>query len=86
MAGLIGVPERTAYAASKHAVTGFFAPHRARGSGVSVTLIHRFVVSKSIAARSGPTVGPAIIQWRSADHDRGALRWLMVGEERRDRA
>lgn len=38
--GLTGVPERTAYAASKHAVVGFFDSLRIelRGSGVSVTV------------------------------------------------
>ena len=41
MAGLTGVPERTAYAASKHAIVGFFDSLRIelKGSGVSVTVI-----------------------------------------------
>jgi short-subunit dehydrogenase len=41
MAGLTGVPERTAYCASKHAMVGFFDSLRIelQGSGVSVTVI-----------------------------------------------
>jgi short-subunit dehydrogenase len=61
MAGLIGVPERTAYAASKHAVTGFFDSLRIElvGSGVSVTLIHPdFVVSEIHRRALGPDGRP----------------------------
>src|SRR4029077_8444066 len=41
IAGLTGVPERTAYAASKHALVGFFESLRIElaGSGVDITLI-----------------------------------------------
>ena len=41
LAGLVGVPGRTAYSASKFAMTGFFEALRAelRGSGVSVTTL-----------------------------------------------
>lgn len=41
IAGLTGVPERTGYAASKHAMVGFFESLRIelRGSGVAVTII-----------------------------------------------
>jgi short-subunit dehydrogenase len=49
MAGLTGVPERTGYAASKHAQVGFFESLRIelQGSGVDVTLIAPdFVVSQ----------------------------------------
>jgi short-subunit dehydrogenase len=49
MAGLIGVPERTGYAAAKHAVVGFFESLRIElaGDGVSVTLVcPDFVVSE----------------------------------------
>jgi short-subunit dehydrogenase len=61
MAGLIGVPERTAYAASKHAVTGFFDSLRIElaGSGVTVTLIHPDFVSSEIHRRAlGPDGRP----------------------------
>ena len=49
IAGLTGVPERTAYAASKHAMVGFFESLRIelRGSGVDVSIIAPdFVVSE----------------------------------------
>lgn len=49
MAGLVGVPTRTAYSAAKHAVTGFFDALRVElaDSGVSVTLVFPdFVVSE----------------------------------------
>ncbi|HEY1492842.1 MAG TPA: SDR family oxidoreductase [Steroidobacteraceae bacterium] len=49
IAGLTGVPERTGYAASKHAMVGFFESLRIelRGSGVAVTIIAPdFVVSQ----------------------------------------
>jgi short-subunit dehydrogenase len=49
IAGLTGVPERTGYAASKHAMVGFFESLRIelRGSGVDVTIIAPdFVVSQ----------------------------------------
>jgi len=41
IAGLTGVPERTGYAASKHAMVGFFESLRIelRGSGVDVTIV-----------------------------------------------
>jgi short-subunit dehydrogenase len=41
VAGLTGVPERTGYAASKHAMVGFFESLRIelRGSGVDVTIV-----------------------------------------------
>jgi short-subunit dehydrogenase len=49
VAGLTGVPERTGYAASKHAMIGFFESLRIElaGSGVDVTIIAPdFVVSE----------------------------------------
>ena len=49
LAGLTGVPKRTAYAATKHAVAGFFDSLRIElaGSGVSVTVIYPgFVLSE----------------------------------------
>jgi short-subunit dehydrogenase len=49
LAGLTGVPERTAYAASKHALIGFFDSLRIElaGSGVDVTVVAPdFVVSE----------------------------------------
>jgi NAD(P)-dependent dehydrogenase (short-subunit alcohol dehydrogenase family) len=61
VAGLIGVPERTAYCAAKHAVTGFFDSLRIelRDSGVTVSLIHPdFVVSEIHRRALGPDGRP----------------------------
>jgi NAD(P)-dependent dehydrogenase (short-subunit alcohol dehydrogenase family) len=57
IAGLTGVPERTAYAASKHAMVGFFESLRIElaGSGVGVTIIAPdFVVSEIHRRAIGP--------------------------------
>lgn len=57
LAGLTGVPERTGYAASKHALTGFFDSLRIElaGSGVSVTIIAPDFVRSEIHKRA---IGP----------------------------
>jgi short-subunit dehydrogenase len=57
LAGLSGVPMRTAYAATKHAQVGFFDSLRVelRESGVSVTVIAPYFVQSEIRKRSpGP--------------------------------
>ncbi|HET9652756.1 MAG TPA: SDR family oxidoreductase [Usitatibacter sp.] len=55
LAGLLGVPTRTGYAASKHAMTGFFDSLRIEleGSGVTVTSIHPGFVATAIRASAG---------------------------------
>jgi len=55
LTGLLGVPTRTGYAASKHAMTGFFDSLRIEleGSGVSVTIIHPGFVATGIRAAAG---------------------------------
>ncbi len=61
LAGLTGVPLRTAYAATKHAQIGFFDSLRIelRGSGVSVTVIAPYFVQSEIRRRaSGPDGQP----------------------------
>jgi short-subunit dehydrogenase len=61
MAGLIGVPTRTGYAAAKHAVVGFFDSLRVEllDSGVTVTLIcPDFVVSEIHKRALGPDGRP----------------------------
>jgi len=61
MAGLTGVPERTAYAASKHALVGFFESLRVelRGSGVAVTIVAPDFVASQIHRRAlGPDGQP----------------------------
>ena len=57
LAGLTGVPTRTGYAASKHAVIGFFDSLRVelRGSGVAVTVVCPYFVQSEIHRRA---VGP----------------------------
>jgi short-subunit dehydrogenase len=61
IAGLTGVPERTGYAASKHAMVGFFESLRIelRGSGVAVSIIAPdFVVSQIHRRAVGPDGKP----------------------------
>ena len=61
VAGLTGVPERTAYAASKHALIGFLDSLRIElaGSGVSVTVIAPDFVRSEIHKRAlGPDGRP----------------------------
>jgi len=54
LAGLTGVPTRTGYAASKHAVFGFFDSLRIEleGTGVSVTIVAPYFVRSEIHRRS----------------------------------
>jgi short-subunit dehydrogenase len=61
LAGLTGVPSRTAYSASKHAMAGFFDSLRVElmGSGVSVTVIYPgFVFSEINRHALGPDGHP----------------------------
>ncbi len=61
VAGLTGVPERTGYAASKHAMVGFFESLRIEleGSGVGVTIVAPdFVVSEIHRRAIGPDGAP----------------------------
>jgi short-subunit dehydrogenase len=61
LAGLTGVPERTGYAASKHALVGFFESLRIelRGSGVDVTIVAPdFVLSEMHRRAAGPDGRP----------------------------
>jgi short-subunit dehydrogenase len=62
LAGLNGVPLRTAYAATKHAQIGFFDSLRVelRGSGVSVTVICPYFVQSEIRRRSAGPDGRTI--------------------------
>jgi len=57
LAGLVGVPTRSGYAATKHAQVGFFDSLRIelRASGVAVTVVAPYFVRSQIRARSaGP--------------------------------
>jgi short-subunit dehydrogenase len=61
LAGLTGVPERSAYAASKHAMIGFFESLRIElaGSGVDVSIVcPDFVVSEIHKRAVGPDGEP----------------------------
>jgi short-subunit dehydrogenase len=61
LAGLAGVPLRTAYAATKHAQIGFFDSLRVelRGTGVAVTVVCPYFVRSEIRKRSaGPDGRP----------------------------
>jgi short-subunit dehydrogenase len=61
LAGMTGVPTRTGYAASKHAVFGFFDSLRIElaGTGVSVTLVAPdFVLSEIHRRAAGPDGRP----------------------------
>jgi NAD(P)-dependent dehydrogenase (short-subunit alcohol dehydrogenase family) len=61
IAGLTGVPERTGYAASKHALVGFFESLRIelRGSGVDITIVAPdFVLSEIHRRAAGPDGRP----------------------------
>jgi short-subunit dehydrogenase len=62
LAGLTGVPTRTGYAASKHAVFGFFDSLRIEldGSGVSVTIVAPYFVLSEIHRRSTGPDGRAL--------------------------
>ena len=65
LAGLVGVPGRTAYSATKFAMTGFFEALRAelKGAGVSVTTAYPGVVATPSATaastRAGKPAAPA---------------------------
>ena len=57
LAGLTGVPERTGYAASKHALVGFFESVRIelRGGGVDITIVAPDFVRSELHRRA---IGP----------------------------
>lgn len=91
LAGLMGVPGRTAYSATKFAMTGFFEALRVEliGTGVSVTTAYPGVVATEIRRRGYDAAGrPA---GRSGLDERGAMpvdvcaRLILDGLERRHR-
>jgi short-subunit dehydrogenase len=91
LAGLTGVPERTAYAASKHAMIGFFDSLRIElaGSGVSVTVVAPdFVVSeihrRAIGADGKPLGATPMQESRIMSADECA-RMIMRAIANRDR-
>jgi short-subunit dehydrogenase len=91
LAGLVGVPGRTAYCATKFAMTGFFEALRVEvaAQGVSVTIAYPGVVATEIRYRGFNAQGQAA--GRSGLDERGAMsietcaRLIRQGMARRDR-
>ncbi len=90
LAGLTGVPERSGYAASKHAMIGFFDSLRIElaGSGVDVSVIAPdFVVSEIHKRAIGPDGEPLgsspMMQTRIMTADDCAARIVRAMEKRR---
>jgi NAD(P)-dependent dehydrogenase (short-subunit alcohol dehydrogenase family) len=84
IAGLTGVPERTGYAASKHAMVGFFESLRIelRDSGVDVTIIAPdFVISQIHRRAWAPMAAAGNPDGRVKDHDRRTLRGADRGRD-----
>ena len=91
LAGLIGVPGRTAYSASKFAMTGFFEALRAelKGAGVSVTTAYPGVVATQIRHHgfnaAGLAAGASGLKEDDAMSVEECARLILQGMERRDR-
>ena len=91
LAGLTGVPERTAYAASKHAMVGFFDSLRIElmGSGVSVTVIAPDFVRSEIHKRAlgpdGRTLGESPLRQEGLMTAEECARLMVPAIERRKR-
>jgi short-subunit dehydrogenase len=91
LTGKIGVPTRTGYAASKHAMAGFFDSLRIETypSGVSVTMVYPGFVDTPIRERAldvnGQPMGPQAPQERSAMSVEKCARAIIRGAARRDR-
>jgi short-subunit dehydrogenase len=91
VAGLTGVPERTGYAASKHAMIGFFESLRIElaGSGVDVTIIAPDFVRSEIHRRAigadGRPLGETPMQESrimTAEHCAHEIREAMEARQR----
>jgi short-subunit dehydrogenase len=91
LAGLVGVPGRTAYSASKFAMTGFFEALRAelKSAGVSVTTAYPGVVATQIRYRgfnaAGTPAGTSGLKEDGAMSVEECARLIIAGMERRDR-
>jgi short-subunit dehydrogenase len=70
LTGLMGVPTRTAYAASKHAIQGFFDSLRIElaGSGVDVLVVSPGFVATGIRERALGPDGKPLGQTPGSDH------------------
>ncbi|MFM2051514.1 MAG: hypothetical protein RL682_2005 [Pseudomonadota bacterium] len=91
LAGLIGVPGRTAYSASKFAMTGFFEALRAelKGAGVSVTTAYPGVVLTNIRSRglnaAGQPAGKSGLKEDKAMTVQECAALILQGMKRRER-
>jgi short-subunit dehydrogenase len=91
MAGLTGVPTRTAYSASKHAMFGFFDSLRVElmGSGVTVTMIAPDFVLSEIHRRAfgsdGKPLGKSPMQEEKIMTAEACASKIVSAMERRER-
>jgi short-subunit dehydrogenase len=91
LAGLTGVPTRTGYAASKHAVFGFFDSLRIEldGTGVSVTMVAPYFVRSEIHRRAvgpdGKPLGRSAMQEDKIMTAEECAALTVAGMERRER-
>jgi len=91
LAGLVGVPGRTAYSATKFAVTGFFEALRAelKGAGVSVTTAFPGVVATATRHRGynakGEPAGVSGLKEEDAMSVDECARLIIGGMNRRER-
>jgi short-subunit dehydrogenase len=91
LAGLVGVPGRTAYSATKFAMTGFFESLRIelKPAGVSVTTAHPGVVATEIRHRGynarGEPAGRSGLKENNAMSVEECARLIIEGMNRRDR-
>ncbi len=91
LAGLSGVPTRTAYAATKHAQVGFFDSLRVelRGTGVDVTVVCPYWVQSEIRRRAagpdGRTVGASPVREDEVMTAEECARLVVRAMERRQR-
>jgi short-subunit dehydrogenase len=91
LAGLVGVPGRTAYSASKFAMTGFFEALRAElaGSGVSVTTAYPGVVLTDIRSHGlnaqGKPAGSSGLREDGAMSVQTCAELILSGMESRQR-
>ncbi|MFL6673226.1 MAG: SDR family oxidoreductase [Massilia sp.] len=91
LAGLVGVPGRTAYCATKFAMSGFFEALRAelKGAGVSVTIAYPGVVATRIRHRGfnaeGQPLGKSSLKEEGAMPVAECARRIIDGMNRRRR-
>jgi short-subunit dehydrogenase len=91
LAGLVGVPGRTAYSATKFAMGGFFEALRAelKGAGVSVTVAYPGVVATRIRHRgfnaAGGQLGESLLKEEGAMSAEQCARLVIDGMDRRRR-